>query len=297
MRKLLLFACLIAGSNLYAQKADTTYWKNSFKGSINFNQAAFSENWTSGGINTIGLNTLINYKANYKKGKHSWDNEIDLLYGFINNAGQGSRKNNDRIWLDTKYGYALSPTWGTFFAFNILTQFANGYRYEKDNLDRDVEILISEFMAPGYITTSWGFEYTPKPYFNLRLSPLAPRLTIVKNKDLYLNVENNYGVEIGQTTRWEWLAFQLLADFDKDLNENINLKFRYVLFANYEKINFEEIDHRFEAIISAKVAKYIDVKLGGIVVYDFDQDKDIQFSQSLGIGFVYTFKNFTEEEK
>lgn len=296
MTKLIFAVCLLASMNLIAQKADTTYWKHSFNGSIIFNQAAFSENWISGGINTIGLNALINYKANYKKGKHSWDNEIDFLYGFINNADQGQRKNNDRIWLDTKYGFALSPKWGTFFAFNILTQFAEGYRYDQDSLGRDEEVLISEFMAPGYITFSWGFEYTPKPYFNLRLSPLAPRVTVVKNEDLYLNVENNYGVEIGQTTRWEWLAFQLLADFDKDLSENIHLKFRYLMYANYENLDFDEIDHRFEVILSAKVAKYIDVKLGSIIVYDFDQDKDIQFSQSLGIGFVYTFKNFTEEE-
>ena len=295
MRYFILTACLIASTNLFAQESDTTYWKKSFKGSINFNQAAFSQNWTSGGVNSIGLNALINYKANYLKGKRSWDNEIDLLYGFVNNDGQGYRKNNDRIYLDTKYGYALSSKWNTFGAFNVLTQFAKGYKYEKDNQDREVAILISEFMAPGYFTASWGFEYVPKPYFKMRFSPVAPRLTVVKNKDMYQNVDNNYGVEIGETTRWEWLAFQFLADFDKDLNENINLKFRYVLFANYETLDIDQIDHRLDAILSAKIAKYFDVKLSGMLVYDYDQDKDVQLSQAFGIGFVYTFKNFKDE--
>lgn len=289
MRKIIILSCLFASANLLAQESDTTYWKNSFNGSINFNQASFSQNWTAGGVNSIGLNALINYKANYLKGKHSWDNEIDLLYGFVNNDEQGYRKNNDRIYLDTKYGHALSSKWNAFGAFNVLTQFAEGYRYEDDD-----DILISEFMAPGYLTASFGFEYIPKPYFKLRLAPMAPRLTVVKNKDLYLNVENNYGVEIGETTRWEWFAFQFLADFDKDLNENIHLKFRYTLYANYETLDFDQIDHRLDAIISAQIAKYLDVKLSGMLVYDYDQSKEIQLSQAFGIGFVYNFKNFEE---
>jgi len=295
MRKYIVIACFLAGSSLYAQTADTTYWKKSFKGSANFNQASFSKNWTAGGVNSLGLNALINYKANYLKGKHSWDNEIDLLYGFINNDGQSSRKNNDRIYLDTKYGYALSSKWNMYESLNILTQFARGYKYEDDAQGVEQELQVSEFMAPGYFTASWGFEYVPKPYFKLRLSPFSPRLTVVKNKELYLNVDNNYGVEIGKTTRMEWLAFQFLADFDKDLNENVNLKFRYVIFANYETFNVDQIDHRLDAILSAKIAKYFEVALSGNLVYDYDQDKDIQLSQALGIGFVYTFKNFTEE--
>lgn len=295
MKKLILIASILVSTNVIAQESDTTYWKHSFNGSINFNQAAFSNNWISGGTNSVGLNALINYKANYLKGKHSWDNEVDLLYGFLKNEGQGYRKNNDRIYLDTKYGYEISPKWNTFGAFNVLTQFAPGYKYEKDALGLEQAILISEFMAPGYFTASWGFEYIPKPYFKLRISPFAPRLTVVKNKELYLNVPNNYGVEIGETTRWEILAFRFLADLDKDLNENIHLKVRYVLFANYETLDFDQIDHRLDAILSAKIAKYFDVKLSAILVYDYDQAKDIQLSQAFGLGFVYTFKNFEEE--
>ena len=296
MRKLLLIVCLLAGGNLLAQNADTTYWKHSFKGSLSFNQAAFTENWTAGGVNSVGLNFLVNYKANFLKGKHSWDNEVDLLYGFINNDGTGFRKNNDRVYLDTKYGYSIGKKWNLYGSLNILTQFAEGFRYEQDSLDREVAIKVSNFMAPGYFTSSIGFEYVPKPYFKLRLSPFAPRLTVVSDSEVSANVENNYDVAIGETTRWEWAAAQILADFDKDLNENVNLKFRHVLFANYETFNFDDIDHRLDAILSAKIAKYFDVNLTGILVYDSDQDKDIQLSQALAIGFVYTFKNFTEEE-
>ncbi len=296
MKKVLIAFCLLTSIYGYAQDADTTYWKISFNASIPFNQASFSDNWSGGGINSLGLSSLVNFKANYLKGKHSWDNEIDLTYGFTNNDGQGFRKNNDRIYIDTKYGYSISDHWNLFSSLNIQTQFVKGYRYEQDSLDREVEILISDFMAPGYFTASLGFEYTPKPYFKLRLSPFAPRLTVVRDKELYLNVDSNYGVPIGETTRWEWLAFQAIADFDKDLTENLNLKFKYQLFANLETLEFNKIDHRLDAILSAKVAKYFDVKLSGILLYDYDQIDEIQLSQGFGLGFAYTFKNYKEEE-
>ncbi|MDZ7604531.1 MAG: DUF3078 domain-containing protein [Cyclobacteriaceae bacterium] len=249
MKNILFLLVFFTYSAAIAQEADTTYWRRAFKGAITFNQASFSDNWTGGGVNSIGFSSLINFKANYLKGKNSWDNELDLLYGYINNQGTGYRKNNDRIYLDTKYGRALSDKWNMYGSFNILTQFANGFKYDKDSLDRDVALQVSEFMAPGFFTAALGFEYTPKPFFKLRLSPVAPRLTVVRNKELYQNVDNNYGVPVGETTRFEWLAFQLLADFDKNLNENVNLKFRYLIYANYETLDFNKIDQRLDAIL------------------------------------------------
>ncbi|MFN8689728.1 MAG: DUF3078 domain-containing protein, partial [Cyclobacteriaceae bacterium] len=65
----------------------TTNWKKAFRAGLNLNQASFSSNWKAGGVNSLGFNALINYKANYKKNKTSWDNEIDLLYGMVNNQG------------------------------------------------------------------------------------------------------------------------------------------------------------------------------------------------------------------
>lgn len=296
MKNYIIFALLLVGTYSFGQEKDTTYWRNSFRASLAFNQASFSDNWTGGGVNSIGLSGLLNYKADYLKGKHSWNNEVDFLYGFINNEGTGYRKNNDRLYLDTKYGYNISEKWNMFAALNILTQFANGFRYENDAQNNEVELKVSEFMAPGFFTSSWGFEYVPQPYFKLRLSPFAPRLTVVRNKELYLNVPNNYGVEIGETTRWEWLAFQLLADFDKNLSENLNLKFRYMMYANYETLELDKIDHRLDAVISAKVAKYIEVSLSTILLYDYDQDDGIQLSQALGIGLTYTIKNFEDKK-
>src|SRR5688500_14500784 len=82
------------------EATDTLRWKKKINFGLNLNQASFSSNWKAGGINSIGFNSLFNYKANYKQNRDSWDNEIDLAFGFVNNSGQGYRKTMDRIFLD-----------------------------------------------------------------------------------------------------------------------------------------------------------------------------------------------------
>jgi hypothetical protein len=147
-------------------------------------------------------------------------------------------------------------------------------------------------MAPAFLTFAYGFEYKPVEYFYLRLSPFAPRFTFVTDKTLYLTVPDNYGVPIGKTLRQEWLAFQLQSEYNRDIAENLNLKARYLLFANLQTLALNSIDHRLDMSVTAKVTKYINVNLTGILLYDRDQSSDVQLSQSLAIGLAYTLNRF-----
>ncbi len=36
----------------------------------------------------------------------------------------------------------------------------------------------------------------------------------------------------------------------------------------------------------------MNVSLGGIMIYDFDQDSGAQLSQAFSLGFAYTFQNY-----
>lgn len=277
----------------------TTHWKKAFRTGLNVNQASFSSNWKAGGVNSIGFTALMNYKASYKKDRTSWDNEVDFLYGMVNNAGQGYRKTLDRIYLETKYGFDLNTKWSFTSSLNFFSQFAKGYNYAKDVNGVEVGTLISDFFAPAFITSAWGFEYHPVDYFKLRLSPFSPRVTVVSdNNGRLASVDpiKPYGVPVGEATRFEWLAFQLQADFNKDIAKNLNLKWRYVMFANYETLNLETIDHRLDISINAKVNSFISVTLGGILIYDNDQDVDVQFGQAFALGIAYSFQNFEEKK-
>jgi len=275
-----------------------SHWKKAFRAGLNLNQATFSSNWKAGGVNSIGFNAFLNYKANYQKDKRSWDNEIDLLYGMVNNAGQGYRKTLDRIFLDTKYGHSLSNVWDLFGAVNLQSQFANGYKYGTDSLGRPTQTLISGSLSPTFITAALGFEYHPTDYFKLRLSPIAPRVTIVNDVKSLVTTDNPkpYGVDPTGNVRFEWFAFQMLAEFNKDIAKNINLKWRYVMFINYETFALKTIDHRLDINFSAKVNKFINVNLGGILLYDYDQDQKVQISQAFSLGVLYTFQNYVEKK-
>jgi hypothetical protein len=306
-RKFVLFlSCLaaigIVSSDSEAQivKPDSlSHWKKKLVFNLNVNQAAFSSNWKGGGVNSIGLNGTFGYQANYSNGRISWDNTFDFLFGFVNNDGQGYRKTLDRIFLDTKYGYDLNDKWGLYTSLNFLSQFAKGYKYEKDVNGVEQGILISDFLAPAFITSSWGVEYHPVDYFNVRMSPFAPRVTIVQDPERFIpSVDDStpYGVEPPDETRYEWLAFQLLATFNKDIATNLNLRWRYLMFANYETLAIKTIDHRLELMILAKVSKFITVGFGGILLYDYDQDAGAQISQVFNLGFSYSFQNYKEPE-
>jgi hypothetical protein len=103
-----------------------------------------------------------------------------------------------------------------------------------------------------------------------------------------------YGVEPPDETRTEWLAFQLAATFSKDIATNLNLKWRYLMYANYETLELKTIDHRLEVMLGAKVNRFITVGLGGILLYDYDQDSGAQLSQVFNLGFSFSFQNYEE---
>lgn len=287
---LLFLPCMLrAQTDTTTVVAADTVWKKSISFGLNFNQASFTENWFGGGVNSLAFSAFFNAKANYKKDKWSWDNRANFLVGTINNDGQGYRKSQDRLFIDSKVGYDISEYWNAYFSTTFLTQFAPGYRYVTLANGEEDALKISDFMAPGFLTFSLGFEYVPNDNFSLRLSPFSPRFTFLADTDLYLNTEDNtnYGVEIGESLRQEWLAAQLVAEWSKDFTDNINLYTRYMMFANYETLNLEEIDHRLDVVFNAQLTSYISLNLSAIMVYDYDQVDEIQLSQNLGIGILF----------
>jgi hypothetical protein len=266
---------------------DTTWKKIEF--GANLNQGSFSSNWTGGGVNSVALGLFFNALNEKKKGKNAWRNDFQSQYGIVRNKGQQSRKNVDRIFFDTKYNRELTSKWSLFANINFLSQFGAGYEYSSDPDSADVKKKVSGILSPAYLTEAIGIEYRPAPYFFIDLAPGAIRQTIVVDKDLYVNTpdQKNYGVPIGKRVRTEAALIQLVANFDKDIAKSVNLKFRYLMFSGIKHpLN---IDNRLDAMLTAKINKFVNVNLGAIVVYDEDQSDKVQFAQALSIGFLYSF--------
>jgi len=276
-----------------------TRWKKAFKMGLNLNQSSFTSNWKGGGTNSLGYTAFLNYRANYKGEHNSWDNEFDFQYGSVNTQGLGYRKTLDRIFIDTKYGHVLTAKWDFALSANLLSQFAPGYKYLKTTTtNTDSLVMLSDFFAPAFITVGIGFEYHPVNYFKLRLSPLAPRLTIVNGVNRFITVDNPtpYGLSPDRSAKMQWLAFQMLAEFDKDIAKNVNLKWRYILFGDYQDLAIDKLYHRLDLNLTAKLGRFVNVNLGAILLYDHFQDSNVQFSEALSVGMMYTFQNFEEKK-
>jgi hypothetical protein len=102
---------------------------------------------------------------------------------------------------------------------------------------------------------------------------------------------------VGKKLRFEGLAAQVQADLEKEIAENMTLRVNYLGFANYQTLAFKTIDHRLAVSLAAKVNKFISVSMSAVMLYDYDQDTSVQFSQALALGILYNVQNYTDEKK
>ncbi len=269
-------------------------WNISGTGNLAFSQAAFS-NWAAGGENSIGLNTFINLKANYKKRRHAWANTIDLGYGFqILGKGSDTRftKTNDKIEYTTAYGYQMHRQGKWYFTVlvNFRTQFDKGYNYPDDST------VISKFMSPGYLIAGLGVTYAPARWFSLYMSPASGRFTFVL--DQALSDSGAFGVARGKNLRKEFGPY-VRADLNKDLAKNINLTTSVELFTDYFH-EFGNIDVNWSLLLTMKVNNWLAASISTQLIYDNDimikssptsePGPRTQFKEILGIGLTYSFK-------
>jgi hypothetical protein len=265
-----------------------SYWHKSVLFSLNFTQAAFTDNYSAGGASSIALGSNFDLKAEYNKAPLDYTTELNLVYGISRNKGQGSRKTNDRIFFDNKIGTQLSKHWLFFGSLTLESQFTKGYNYSNpDGSDAVTPYEISNFMAPGYLTESIGFEYKPVKYFDLRLGAATARQTFVSDTTIYHNLPANYGVTPGHRFRND-LATSVVAAFDKDVMKNVHLNVRYALFIPYQQA-LDFTSHRVDAVLTAKVNRLIQVAINGTFLYDKNTSPGVQATEGLSLGVVYKF--------
>lgn len=260
-----------------------TSWKSGGLIAINYSQVNLSQ-WSAGGENSMNLNSSINLYSNFLRGKNDWQNTLDLGYAFLQTATGGVRKSDDRIEFTSKYGKKFSKNWLYSALINFKSQFAPGYLYPNDST------IISNFMAPGFLTASIGFTYKPVDYFEVLISPAAGKFTFVNSKSL--SDIGAFGVDSGKMVRVEFGAY-LNMKFKKDLMTNVTLTSKLELFKNYidkDKHNDKQIDVNFNNTLDLKVNKYITASVNIQVIYDANIIERTQFKELIGVGFGYKFE-------
>lgn len=265
-------------------------WKTEGIFQLNLTQVSLT-NWAAGGFSSVSGIAMFNGTANWKKDKRAWDNSLALAFGGQDQQDGPTVKTDDRIELNSKYGYELSKAWYVAGLAQFRTQFTEGFNAEGTR--------ISNLMAPGYALIGVGMDYKPNDKLSIYMSPATARLVIVTDDRLWGGSDDPdlrvYGVLNGETTALEaggYVRFQ----YQTPLAENITFLTRGDLFSNYLR-EPGNIDVTWETLWTFKVNEWFAATLNTLLIYDHDTKLPkvnaeglpyagpaTQFKQTLGLG-------------
>lgn len=273
---------------------DTIAWvmKRSGSNKLTVNQGSL-KNWAAGGDEfSLAINNYFNYFLYYKNGRNSWDNNFDFYFGLLQATSLGTRKNDDRLDLLTKYGYNFDGNWYLAGLFNFRSQLFDGYTYSGNTSS-----FSSTLLSPAYFTLSAGFDYKPNPELSVFLSPITSRSVVIAND--FLAQKGVYGVDSGRHYKMQ-IGFFNSVNFKKDFTENIGYKGRLDLFSDYSS-HPENIDVFMTNALLLKVNKYLTLSYNLDLIYDddvklFGSNNDspaLQIKSLIGLGFIVNLNTIT----
>ncbi len=288
MKKLLILLFFIPATLIAQNDTDTTrLWKTGGVLSLNFSQVSLT-NWAAGGKSSASGIFMGNVFANYKKDKISWDNTIDLSYGFLKEKNNEAVKSDDKIDFSSKLGIAATEKWNYSGLVNFKSQFAPGYNYP------NTDDAISKFLAPGYLNLALGMDYKTEN-ISVFMSPVTGKFTFVS--DDLLSDAGAFGVDPGKKSRSELGAF-VKFEGKTPLVKNVDLQTKLDLFSNYLE-NPENIDVYWKVMINMKINEFLSANLVSHLIYDDDVkilDPDtgtsaprVQFMEMFGLGLSVKF--------
>ncbi|MBO7268756.1 MAG: DUF3078 domain-containing protein [Bacteroidales bacterium] len=267
------------------------FWTKGMLTELGFSQISLT-NWAAGGSGSLALNSYVNAHANYAKGDMFWDNRGQLSYGFVQSFQDGYRKSDDKIVLDSKWGYKAINKFYFSANFNFRSQFTPGFEYSGDKSTK-----VSQMFAPAYLTLGLGIDFKPGngKEFSLNFAPLTGNLVIVTDSLL----RAKYGNKPDEAARWA-LGAQLKATLNKDIFKNMKVNTTLALFSDYlNKPQNIQINWDFQ--LTYKLNKYFQTGLRTNLIYDDNiliTDKDghaaprVQFKEVFSVNFAYTFGMF-----
>jgi hypothetical protein len=278
MKKLFLTMLALASSVAsYAQ--DTTAapkWDVGGMGSVTYSEVGLF-NWAAGGQSNMTLIGSLNLYGNKKYTNATWDNSLDLAYGFIKNnfifdPGAPVVKAEDKIDFNSKFGkkaWSDKVSYASLLSFR--TQFAPGVATP------GAPVYISKALAPAYLIVAVGLDFKPTEALSLFVSPISGKMTIVTDDSLASvssfgvnQVDENGDLRpgAGLKTRMEFGA-TFRAKFKKDIMKNVGLESNLELFSNYID-RPQNVDVRWSNNLVARVNKYITANLITDLIYDHD---------------------------
>jgi len=296
MKKLTLVTFLLFSFIGFSQDDDTKEevkegWTKSGKITFLFNQSAFS-NWQAGGDNSFAGNLNLNYDINYLKGDWTLDNKILASYGLTHIDGDGTRKTDDRLELNSILGRKITEHWSASFFMNFKTQFTDGFDYQDDFVGDSEDYTTSGFFKPAYWSFGPGLLWKKSNNLYVNISPLATRFTFITSeiftydKDLNDYISSNdkttFGVEAGDSYLFE-LGINVRGYYKLDLMKNISMENILSLYSNYlDKPQNVDLDYTMNLVM--KINDVFSTNLTFQTIYDDNAYQGFQIREVFGIG-------------
>lgn len=271
------------------------FWKNGMLTELGFSQVSLT-NWAAGGSGSIAMNAYVNAHANYEKGGMYWENRIQMGYGFIHSFDDGYRKSDDRLIMDSKWGYRAFDKFYFSAALNFKSQFSPGFEYPSSG-DRK---KVSQFLTPGYLTFGIGLDYKPGKgkVLSVNFSPVTTSWVIVTDSTLRVK----YGNKVDEPIRFE-LGAQLKINFEKEVLKQLKLVSSLNLFSDYLK-NPENLQVNWDFQAVYQINKFLKSSIRTNLVYDDNilianssgvEAPRVQFKEVFSLNFSYTFGEFKKQ--
>ncbi len=280
--RIFLLLIVFLSSQLYSQetKLDTliTGWNKIALGKLNFTQTSFS-NWSQGGENSWAW--LFNFSSAfvYQQDKYIWTSTGKFEYGKSKLGDNNAKKSADEIFLSSEYAYNLKKPINLFMSASGRTQFNSGYDY-----NTEPATPISKFLNPVYFVESTGLKFTPTDFFDTRIGvgfkqtivtdeQFAPRYTDKSDTDKLDKIRSEVGLES-------------FTNLKRKITDTAAFTSSLEIFSDMKVFN--EIDVRWDNLLTAEVTKYIAFSFNFQLFYDMDISSKRQIKQYLGIGLTYT---------
>ena len=277
------------------------FWNNSLSTKIDFGHTGLF-NWAAGGHNSYSLKAYIDGNANYAKESVSWTNRLQLDYGFLYSADKPVlQKSDDRIYLESKFGYRAVDKLFISAEYSFKSQFTNTYEYPTPSSRADgsalpegeeyntadwnkARKLKSGLFSPANMTLGLGLDYNPFKWLTVNLAPLTGGIVFVDDPRLRSSYsmplvdENSSAIDtsteegmVANGLRYRPARFEFGAQLKVDVKVNVNDNFKYtsqiLLFSNYLK-NPQNIRVNWDNRIEWKLARFFSLLFTTNLIYD-----------------------------
>ncbi len=292
-----------------------SYWTNSLAISVGFSNTKL-DNWAAGGYNTATLTSSLDAKADYARNLMSWNNRLQLDYGFLSSGDKEGilQKSNDRIYLESKWAYkpAAAARVGFTASYDFRSQFTDtpkGYEQDTDGKWHS-QAAVSGFLSPAYTNIALGLEWVPSSWFNINVAPLTGGVTIVTDEAL----RSSYGMKVHRydtdgTTPLSYnsalfqFGAQVKANVKFSLNDVFTFESQGTVFTDYLSEPYFRIN--WDNAINWQLSKLITLSFKTWMINDplvtvtktndageeYSEKRGWQFKEFLSFSFTYKIAN------